>query len=539
MITHATKNVMLADKVVFLARGGYLAWFGPPEEALGYFDTFRTDRERRSSPMTFDYIYTLLDSEALGAPKDWAARFQQHPASQAYTGRTPPAAAAPQPDSPKRGRSAPAARPLVQRRQVSALRQFMILSARYMTITVRDRFSLILLILTAPLLASLDFVLAYGVGRRPFSWESGNVNNVIVTLIVLNNTCILVGGLAFMRELVKEREIYRRERMVNLRLSSYILSKLWFALILAVYQAIVFTVIHHLAFDMPGGLEERAFFFITALLLVIAGMMLGLFVSALAPNANSAPLLLILFIIPQMTLSGALVTLPDAVMGVASSNWAFRSLMALTAVGSDVKGDACWQLPEAERDELTLDEKNERCVCMGVNALHKDSCDFPGLGKFYDEAVDQPNPAEPAEPGPQPIEPSLPPPPDQPEDPNDLLQLQLYLQELTAYNEEVAELQDEYKQDVEDWKAQQEAYKDALQTYQEDFTDLEIKRVIATGSAESSIKLYTDQFGWTFVDKGDRAGYIRTMLITWAAQVVLIVLLFVATVILQRRREIA
>jgi hypothetical protein len=145
--------------------------------------------------------------------------------------------------------------------------------------------------------------------------------------------------------LVKEREIYRRERMVNLHLSSYIMSKLWFALLLAIYQAACFTVIHYLAYDMPGGLEEKIFFYITALLLVIAGMMLGLFVSALAPNANSAPLLLILFIIPQMVLSGALVTLPDAVMALANSNWAFRSVMALTGVGSDVAGDTCWRLP--------------------------------------------------------------------------------------------------------------------------------------------------------------------------------------------------
>ena len=47
MITHATKNVMLADKVVFLARGGFLTWFGPPEEALIYFDKYRTERDRR------------------------------------------------------------------------------------------------------------------------------------------------------------------------------------------------------------------------------------------------------------------------------------------------------------------------------------------------------------------------------------------------------------------------------------------------------------------------------------------------------------
>jgi ABC-type multidrug transport system ATPase subunit len=54
MITHATKNVMLADKVVFLARGGFLSWFGPPEEALAYFAKYRTDRDRRASSMEFD-----------------------------------------------------------------------------------------------------------------------------------------------------------------------------------------------------------------------------------------------------------------------------------------------------------------------------------------------------------------------------------------------------------------------------------------------------------------------------------------------------
>jgi ABC-type multidrug transport system ATPase subunit len=42
MVTHATKNVMLADKVVFLARGGYLAWFGPPDEALVALGNFKS-----------------------------------------------------------------------------------------------------------------------------------------------------------------------------------------------------------------------------------------------------------------------------------------------------------------------------------------------------------------------------------------------------------------------------------------------------------------------------------------------------------------
>jgi ABC-type multidrug transport system ATPase subunit len=61
LVTHATKNVMLADKVIFLARGGYLAWFGPPEEALTFFDQYRTDRERRTRAIEFDEIYAILD----------------------------------------------------------------------------------------------------------------------------------------------------------------------------------------------------------------------------------------------------------------------------------------------------------------------------------------------------------------------------------------------------------------------------------------------------------------------------------------------
>jgi ABC-type multidrug transport system ATPase subunit len=41
LITHATKNVMLADKVLFMVRGGRVAWYGPPVEALAYFNRQR------------------------------------------------------------------------------------------------------------------------------------------------------------------------------------------------------------------------------------------------------------------------------------------------------------------------------------------------------------------------------------------------------------------------------------------------------------------------------------------------------------------
>jgi hypothetical protein len=525
---------MLADKVVFLARGGYLTWFGPPEEALAYFDKFRTERDRRASPMEFDHIYTLLDQEELGKGADWAERFKKDPAYQKYV--VEPLKGETQARGTQTPR--PASKPLPARNQVSALRQFFILSSRNLKIMTRDWFTMVLLLLTAPLMASLDFVLANGIGRNPLGFEGGNFNNVIISLIVFTNTTMLVGGLSFMRELVKEREIYKRERMVNLKLMPYILSKIWIALFLAVYQAVCYTAIRYTAFDMPGGTEELMFFFITAYLIILAGMMLGLFASALAPNANAAPLLLIMFIIPQMVMSGAMVPLPLAARAPASSSWAFQAILGIGGAGSDVDRDACWDLPKEERDELTLSEKNEQCVCMGKNALHEDSCSFPGLGDFYHEAIDQPDPVKPPEPGPQPKEPVLPEEPAQPENPNNILALQQYLSELTAYNEEVSRLQDEYKEKVNAWQDEQEEYREKIEAWQEELTELEVNRAIAIGSAESAIEAFKDDFDWTFLNKRDREKYLSTIFGTWGAQAIIILVLFAGTVFMQKRRDV-
>ena len=59
LTTHATKNVMLCDKIVFLARGGHLAFVGTPQRALEYF-----------AADAFDEIYERLADEA--TPEEWA-----------------------------------------------------------------------------------------------------------------------------------------------------------------------------------------------------------------------------------------------------------------------------------------------------------------------------------------------------------------------------------------------------------------------------------------------------------------------------------
>ena len=137
MVTHATKNVILADKVVFLARGGYLTWFGPPDEALAYFDQYRSEQERRIRPMEFDQIYAILDDPKQGKAKEWAERFKASPAYFKYIAETLK-------ENQKQGETTPT-QPVKKKTRmgsrISSLQQFIVLSKRNLTLLTRDRSS--------------------------------------------------------------------------------------------------------------------------------------------------------------------------------------------------------------------------------------------------------------------------------------------------------------------------------------------------------------------------------------------------------------
>jgi hypothetical protein len=380
----------------------------------------------------------------------------------------------------------------------------------------------------------------------------------------------MVGGLAQMREIVKELDIYKRERLVNLKIIPYVMSKIWVAALLALYQTACYVLVHYLAFEMPGGTLEIALMYVSLLLATMAGMMLGLFASALAPNANSAPLIVILLMVPQIVLGGALVPLPDAVTAPISTRWAFQGIMAISGAGSDVARDACWQLPPEERIDLTLAFRNANCNCMGVNTLDENSCNFPGVGQFYAPAIDEPPPAEPGDPpaepgdppptpGARPQEPELPPQPERPQDESDQIAMAEYFEDLEAWQAEVEEIQNDYRSEVEAYESEVELYQAELQAYQEEADAYgaeltayqesvfeyqqergvwEAERLSAIVPAEGMIRQFQRDFGWTFVNKADEDAYWGTLLNTWLAQMIIIGILFAGILVLQKRKDI-
>lgn len=442
LVTHATKNVMICDRVVFLAKGGRLAFYGAPEEALQYFEV-----------EDFDEIYLKVEEES--TPEQWQQKFLHSDCHHRYIhNRQLDLQEANAVSAPKRKRSKS------QSFQKSGFRQWWILSQRTLALLLQDRASLLVTLSVAPLLGLLDFAMWR---QDIFDPLRGDVAQSFTVLFVSVLIAVIVGSLATMREIVKESEIYRRERMMGLRIFPYIFSKLWFCVVLALYESAIFFGTKMLSVDFPISPLESIGIYLTLFLATLGGMVMGLLVSALSPNQSVAPLLTILFLVPQITFAGSI--LPLRVLGpvgqglsqITISRWAYESMISLSNVGKDIAADTCWLEPEEIRDQWG-DEQKQDCSCLGENLFKQ--CQFPGLWKQYDPAVDQAEPTKPNDPGD---------PPPIPEDVQSLVSGE-YADDLDRYNKTV------------------EAYRDELDTWQDEFRVWKENRGKAIAAAEELLQ---------------------------------------------------
>jgi hypothetical protein len=311
-------------------------------------------------------------------------------------------------------------------------------------------------------------------------------------------------------------------------------------MLLALYQTAWFVFVHYLAFDMPGGWLEAGLVYVTLTLSTLAGMMLGLFASSLAPNSNSASLLVIVMMIPQIVLGGALIALPGPglyVSAFTTTRWAFEALMSITGVGSDVAADVCWDLDEDLRDAMTLEMKDEQgCRCLGTAIFSQ--CQFPGVRGSYNAAVDAPPPVHPGDPPVRPVEPELPPEPQEPENQADQIAMAEYLDALEVWQEEVDVIQSDYQAQLDVYQDELEDYQDARADYERENGEWKADRASAVVPAETLIERMDRDFGWTFVNKEDPAVYYGKIFQTWIAQGIYSTVLFVTILFLQKRKDV-
>ncbi|URR36056.1 FHA domain-containing protein [Thermosynechococcus sp. HN-54] len=438
LITHVTENIKLCNLVLFLAAGGRIAYFGPPDQAAAYFGV-----------NSFNDIYPLVERER--SPEEWQQRYLNSPQYKTYVldrqksvvchldhGRTPDSQG-------KRASKIPQYHP------VSGLRQYLILLQREAAVLMRDRVSLILNFSIPFFIGLLDLIIW---DREVFDIRKGDAATAITMLFATALVAVMVGNLTTMREIAKEREIYRREHLVGLKIGAYVFSKTTVALLLALYQASAFLLFKNIAIDFPGDSLTQVQLWITMFLASFSGMMMGLLVSALSPNTAIAPLLLILFIIPQVTFGGGIIA-PSQMNPIGQvmnlftlTKWPFEAFVTITELGKDVALDPCWIKPNETHSADT-------CRCTGAQLFK--TCYFPGVRGYYTPALDEPEPQKP----PEPATPTTP------------AAFATFQQEMTTY-------------------------KDDLEVWQEQYSNWMLKREKAIGQAEGIIDRLYNIYGEFF-----------------------------------------
>ncbi|MDR0999521.1 MAG: ATP-binding cassette domain-containing protein [Clostridiales bacterium] len=284
-ITHVTANISLCDKLVVLGEGGKLCFYGSSAEALQFFGV-----------NDFVEIYEKVSQN----PDGWRLRYTTYELSPLYVKRDE--ASSPEVPSYNAGHG------LLEDNKKSAIRQFSVLSRRYLALILADPKRLLMLILQAPLLGLLLSAVSYGVDDNGLNKVYRYSGETKAFLFSLACAAFWLGMLNAVQEICKERDIFRRERMAVLKLAPYLMSKLAVLGAFCLFQSymLVMVCMMYLGKFPTNDLGVYPFggMFFTTFLCAFSASALGLAISAASPNADRAMTLAPVVLMPQILFSG-------------------------------------------------------------------------------------------------------------------------------------------------------------------------------------------------------------------------------------------
>ncbi|WP_354637961.1 FHA domain-containing protein [Kitasatospora camelliae] len=335
VVTHSVLSLNVCDRLLVLAPGGRTAYYGPPDEALPFFGFTEW-------PEAFE-AFENEDHDG------WQRRFRESPQYQRYVaaGAAPavqPGAPAVHPGSgaaPGRGAGRggrPGGSPIGPEKPQGWFSQLSTLVRRYTAVLAADRLFLTVMI-------ALPFVI--GVMARAMAGTAISSENAVNVLLTLCIGGLLTGSANAVREVVKERPIYQRERVVGLSRSAYLVSKVVVLGTVTVVQAAVLTTVGlagvDLAPTLPTGQEVEigvmmpplAELIIAVAMLSFTAMMLGLLVSALVRKEEATMPMLVLLSVVQIVFAGAMLRL-HGVPGLEQFAWVVPSRWGLAAMAQTI-----------------------------------------------------------------------------------------------------------------------------------------------------------------------------------------------------------
>jgi len=306
------------DSLIMVARdkgdnAGALVYFGPAyPDSIAFFNPPKDGAAEPGAPEA------LMTGLAGRRAIDWAATYQQSRYNKEFV-------------EARAGQivSAPAAKS--SRRRDFGIGQLVTLSRRNLLLKLRDRIQTAILLAQAPLFAVLVSIVFYGMTDQAFTdpaaWAefAGKVASAHFLMVV---AAVWFGCNNAARDIVGETVIFQRERMVNLKLPSYVFSKIAVLAMLCLFQCIALLSIVYFFSDLSGS-------FLTLLAILfsasLTGTALGLLISAISPTTEAAIAFLPVVLLPFILLGGGIKPVHEMpvtarmISAVTPTRWAYEA----------------------------------------------------------------------------------------------------------------------------------------------------------------------------------------------------------------------
>lgn len=233
-------------------------------------------------------------------------------------------------------------------------RQFRLLTPRYWKLIRRDRLNFLIMLLQGLLVAGLLWAVA-----KPDTFQVKGAENAQTVLFIMACAAVWLGILNATKEIVKEQDIYNRERRYGLAAVPYVLSKLCVLAGIGAVQmgTMLFLISFRITFPPHGALGGWSLawleWFITLELTLTAGLALGLFLSAMMKTIDAATAVMFVLLLIQVMFAGLF--FPDAawadILSIFTfSRWGLESVgitadlngLLAAAIGSTYRPDAAY-----------------------------------------------------------------------------------------------------------------------------------------------------------------------------------------------------
>jgi ABC-type multidrug transport system ATPase subunit len=311
VVTHSVANLNVCDRLLVLVPGGKVAYFGSPADGLHHF-----------GQPGWAQVFRAFEAEP---DRDWAGEYRRSAYFARYT--TAPSAAE-HPSALVRAVPPP---PKAQNR----LAQLSTLVRRYLAVIASDRNYVAVLALLPIILGGLVRAIPDPGGLTGTS----NGNAIQVLLILVMGAC-LIGVANGVRELVKERPIYNRERAAGLSPGAYLASKFIVLGLISAVQSVVLVLIGLAGRPLPphGAVLTDAplvELMLAIAVLAVASMTAGLLISAVVNSSDKTMPLLVVTVLAEVVLSGAVFRL-NGIAGLGQLSWLSPSRWGFGAAASTV-----------------------------------------------------------------------------------------------------------------------------------------------------------------------------------------------------------